>query len=286
MENNTPISTEDLTQAIENDFGKDSAVSYQVIGKTWLKNSIHALTVGNGERKLLFCARPDGNPNTAPMLLGWLKALEQAASINKAVAGCNVRSLLTKCSITVIPCLNPDGRDISLNGVSDTNPYGERLKKLVPSGNFSGWAANARGIDLRQNFNSRWVECKLAERRKQKLFPSPSGFGGEYPESEFETAALCLYIKQERPHVFSTISEGDGEITGFYPTAEKMPETRRGAEVCAAITKITHRVADERDSYGSPEGWFCDLFGRSAFRISAPDTHAVNSICTMFSAVV
>jgi len=282
MENNPVFDTEALKYAVENEFDG----SADIIGKSYLRNDIYALKLGKGERKILFCAEADGSADTAKALLDWLRTLKKAASVNSLVAGCNVRSLLAKCSLLAIPCLNPDGADLVLKGIPQDSPFAERLTRISPSGDFSGWAANARGIDLRRNFNSRWVECKLAERRKQKLFPSSSGFGGEYPESEFESAALCLYIKKERPHVFATISLGEGCIKGFYPPKEKAPEERRGAEVCAAITKISHSIADEEDFYGSPEGWFCSLFGKPAFRISIPQSGSADGICTMFSAVV
>ena len=72
-------------------------------------------------------------------------------------------------------------------------------------------------------------------------------------------------------------------IFGWLPM---MIEEKRGAEVCAAITKLTHKTAEERDFYGSPEGWFSELFSRAAFRISIPENGSVDSIRTMFSAVI
>lgn len=264
----------------------EEGVFREVIGSSWLKKDIYAFRLGRGKRKILFCA--DGGAQSfgvTPLLTSWIGALAHADSLNTSLAGCNVRNLLNKCTVYVIPCLNPDGADIALNGIGEDNPFYSRVKSICGSEGFEGWQANGRGIDIRRNFNSKWVESKLAERRSQRLFPSSRDFGGEYPESEFETAALCLMIKRVKPDIYATVSLGEEGIKGFY-SHSGMTEEKRGAEVCAAITKLTHKTAEERDFYGSPEGWFSELFSRAAFRIAIPANGSAESICTMFSAVI
>ena len=279
------VFTHESPQAPSERVGEEG-VFREIIGTSWLKRDIYAFRLGRGKRRILFCA--DGGAQSfgvTPLLTSWVSALARADSMNTSLAGCNVRNLLNKCTVYVIPCLNPDGADIALNGISEDNPFYSRVKSICGAEGLDGWQANGRGIDIRRNFNSKWVESKLAERRGQRLFPSPRDFGGEYPESEFETAALCLMIKRVKPDVYATVSLGEDGIKGFYSNSG-MGEEKRGAEVCAAITKLPCKLAEERDFYGSPEGWFLSLFSRAAFRIEIPEKGSADSICTMFSAVI
>ena len=95
-----------------------------------------------------------------------------------------------------IPMLNPDGVELCINGIQSVvdKTYREFLLEINNnSEDFSLWKANARGVDLNNNFNVDWDKFK-----KTKL-PSSQGYIGLYPESEKETKTLINFTKKISP---------------------------------------------------------------------------------------
>lgn len=112
----------------------------------------------------------------------------------------NLFENITNFNISFIVMVNPDGVELSKNGLKSC-PNFER-KRLVEINNynsdFSMWKANGRGVDLNNNFDADFK--KFINSRSF----SPGGFAGEFAESEIETKAILNYVKSIKP--FFTIS--------------------------------------------------------------------------------
>ena len=103
-----------------------------------------------------------------------------------------------------VPMADPDGVSISQFGLEGIRS--EELRKGIEecyandvaagktSDTFENylkrWKANARGVNLNQNFNANWETGKGSA-----TAPSYSYYGGPYPESENETKALASLFK-------------------------------------------------------------------------------------------
>lgn len=104
-------------------------------------------------------------------------------------------------NISVIPLLNPDGADLCINGLKNIKEK-DRGKLLAINGggkDFSLFKANARGVDLNNNF-----DADFENKFSNKTQPSAQGYYGEKPFSEPETSALRDWTKKLNP--FLTIS--------------------------------------------------------------------------------
>ena len=150
-------------------------------------------------------------------------------------------------SLTIVPCLNPDGTEIALTS------------KIY-------WQANQNGVDINHNFDADWENVKRRERELGISSPSPSRYGGERPESEPETRALvrlCRNVRFER--VLALHSQGReiywdfGKSTPFccLALAEKM------AEVSGYKVAEPEPIA----TGGGFKDWFIERFHRCGFTV-------------------
>lgn len=186
-----------------------------VLTRSIMGREIPLITLGNGKRAVLYVGAHRGTESlTAGLLLDfaleYLKQYERLATVYEYP----MRYLFEDRRIYIVPMLNPDGVEYALHGVGTENPLRERLLKMNPSGDFSTWQANSRGVDLGHNYDAGFSDCKRAERDAGILGGAPADYSGEYPESEPETAALCRFLRLRREEIKGVLSfhTGEGEI--------------------------------------------------------------------------
>ena len=171
------------------------------IGQSWEGRELYGIRIGKGHRNCLYVGAHHALEYcTTDILLKF--AFEFCKSIeNKTkLKGYNSKLIYEKVSLYIIPMLNPDGVELVLNGISKAHPLYERVTKMNNgSDNFSSWQSNIRGVDLNHNYNAGWLEGKMGERQLNIFFAGNTRYGGEYPESEKETAALCSFVKSVLP---------------------------------------------------------------------------------------
>ena len=168
-----------------------------VLGTTLLGREIPLITLGKGERAVLYVAGVEGTD--APLsrvLLAFIKEYAMALEKRAPQYGYPMEELFSTRCIYILPMLNPDGACYASEGVGAENPLFERVCAMN-GGNtdFSTWCANARGVELSRNFASGFAKAKREEALCGIMSGAPAGFGGEYPESEPESAALCRFLR-------------------------------------------------------------------------------------------
>lgn len=119
----------------------------------------------------------------------------------------DVFNMLSRQGLTVIPCVNPDGVEIAINGSKSCPGYRRLIDRVA--GDTSRWQANARGVDLNHNFNAGWRQLKRLELSRGIKSPAATRYGGRSPFSEPETAALRnLCLKEKYSHAIAFHSQG------------------------------------------------------------------------------
>ena len=156
------------------------------IGKSWLGNGLYVLLSGTGDKKLLVCGELSANDGEIAEIISDL-AFADFRDVNSVF---NLPKIFSAVSVYFLPFPNPDGSCLRLHGENFQNPFSERIKRFVSDGDFSGFTANARGVDIDRNFAS-------GHRVFEKNGPSFSGYCGDYPESEKETAAISYFCRKE-----------------------------------------------------------------------------------------
>lgn len=146
--------------------GLHPSVSRRVIGKSLCGRSIDLLQLGAGDDPVLLCGAFHGMEwLTSLLLLRFTSQMAAALETGSLISDIKLGDFLRRRGVTVIPCVNPDGVEISLHGSAAAGEYRE-LVHNVSCGDTSRWQANARGVDLNHNFNAGWEALHTLEREQ------------------------------------------------------------------------------------------------------------------------
>ncbi len=225
-------------------------ISPRTFARSILSKPIDVYFVGEGKKYITVFASHHALEsictNIAFLLIDTLMENKENGMIN----GINCKILLSKYCFVIVPCVNPDGIEMRLNGIQ-SSPLSDRQMRMS-GGDLSSWQANARGIDLNHNYDFAFAEYKAIEREKG-INAGPSLYSGEYPESEPETHGVANLIRTLSPiAVISLHSQGE-EILA-YP---KNKNVKRCAERLSSMCGYKVSEAVGTASYGG----LCDYTG-------------------------
>lgn len=156
------------------------------IGTTYDKREIWCLRIGNryARKKLVINAAIHGREWKNTQVI-----MRQAEDILRDYRDHKKR--FSSTCIYVIPMDNPDGVSISQYGAKALRNK-KLQKKCKKLGHNEEWKANARGVNLNNNFPAGFIKKKKAKAHYMKYFGKKAG-------SEKETKALMNFINEIRP---------------------------------------------------------------------------------------
>lgn len=230
------------------------------IGKSLMDKDIPCLKTGNGDKNLLLIGAHHGLEYlTSAFLMRFLSNYTVRRITGNKYFDNDVEKINDKITLYIIPMLNPDGVDIAINGLDITNPFHRHLISEVGIHSFNQvWQANARGVDINHNYDADWQMVVES--------PSPSKYGGEYPESEPETKAAVNFIRKNNIDMLLTFHSQGKEIYYDFSgmTALKSEELayKMAKESGYAVIKPTGTA-----TFGGCKDWFIKEFGREGFTI-------------------
>ena len=136
-------------------------------------------------------------------------------------------------NVMLILMLNPDGVELCHGGLSSVpKKYRENLFKMNGlSEDFSLWKANAKGVDLNNNFDANFGT------NIHSYIPAPSGFVGEFPESEEESKILANLTRKINP--FFTISYHSKGEEIYYNFFQDKKNLKRDKMIATHFSKST-----------------------------------------------
>ncbi len=227
------------------------------IGRSVLGRNIYALGAGKLRGSTLFVGGVHA--------LEWLTTLLLFRFCFDLSKREEVLSRLENRGVIIIPCLNPDGVEIVLNGLKGAKERADFVK-MISNGDLSKWQANANGVDLNHNFDAGFNTLKKLEINAGIISPSPTRYGGEYPFSEPETKALASICRLfDVQTAFAFHSQGE-EI--FYQYGKNTPtRSRLMAELLAQSSGYKISTQDGLASHGGFKDWFIEKLSRPAFTI-------------------
>ena len=137
-------------------------------------------------------------------------------------------------NIIIVPMVNPDGVMISYFGEKSVpDSFVETLKKINGNNNYMLFKANARGVDLNNNF-----DAKFNSDPNLKLAPSSQGFAGIKPESESETRAIADLVRIIKPaFTISLHSKGEVIYYNFWLKGKVLKRHKKVAKFFAKVLK-------------------------------------------------
>ena len=246
-------------------------LKYPIIKKTTLGVScggrnINALKIGSASQYSLIAAAFHGSEHiTATVLLMFIEELAKALSEDGYIAGFRATKALSGRGVIFVPCVNPDGCEISVLGAKGCGSLADTIGRLC-NFDFKHWNANLRGVDINHNFDANWDELRQKEREMGILGPSPTRFGGPRPESEPETIALSeLCRKGVIRHVTALHSQGEVIYWGY--GRREPSRSRRMAEIMATSSGYALDIPSPIAQGGGFKDWFIKEFNRPGFTV-------------------
>lgn len=245
---------------------KYNFIKRYTIGKSCMGKSITALKIGNSRSYSLITAATHGSERiTSNVLLMFIEDLCKAITLGKSIEGVNVRKGVLGRGVIFVPCVNPDGCDISLLGKSACGHRALEFSNLC-RGDFKKWNANARGVDINHNFDAGWEILRKKEISLGIVGPGPTRYGGIRPHSEPETNALVDLCRNTNiRHVLSLHSQGE---VIYWTYGNKIPNKARGmAEIMATTSGYALDVPVDIATGGGFKDWFIKEFTRPGFTV-------------------
>lgn len=208
----------------------------KVIGKTYFKRKIFAVerNLNKNFATAIFVASIHARENIATDLL--CKMIEES-----------VFSGIENFNLSFILMANPDGVELATNGLSSfSKKHQKKLLKINKNSNdFKLWKANARGVDLNNNFDARFntnVHANVA---------TSSGYPGRRPESEMETKAIVKYLKKKNPFIVICYhTKGEEIYYNFFQGGAYLERDRIIAEKFAESTGYVIKNPEKSSSGG------------------------------------
>lgn len=236
-------------------------VHYSVIGKSEDGRNLYEVSVGNrhASKSVLIVSTLHAREYMASLLC--MNQIEYyARNYREEIDSRKVSDVLNRVCIRYIPMANPDGVTISQQGISQIHreKLRKKLKKITKGVNTMRWKANARGVDLNDNFPYQFqVKGKAGSQ----------GYSGIRAANSKEAAAIVRRIKALKGsnlkavvnyHAMGSIIYGSSNGAG---SASAANDTQRMYQTAREITGYTS--AGDGGGSGSGGGLreyvMCDL---------------------------
>ncbi|MBQ0084415.1 MAG: M14 family metallocarboxypeptidase [Clostridiales bacterium] len=237
----------------------------KTIGKSVLGRDIISLQIGREKEYVLLAAAFHGSEHiTTNLLLKFTEELCCAFSNGSPLGGYNISRILSGRGVIILPLVNPDGAEISINGPISAGNMKKTVEKLS-RGDYPHWNANLRGVDINHNFDADWGSVKKREQAAGIWGPAPSKYGGERPFSEPETLALAKLCEAHNiRHALAFHSQGE---VIFADSPVKIPRMDKIAQILS--TSSGYCIAEPQGTAvgGGFKDWFIKRFERPAFTV-------------------
>ncbi len=238
-----------------------------ISGRTVLGRGIFSFSLGSLHNSVIIAGGFEGSDGISPLLLYmFIEDVCRSIKEKRDLCGVNIRRALSQLGITIIPSVNPDGREINLYGTEGAKSLGKFVYALG-SGDYSIWQSNARGVDIRKNFGGSFEAFQKRNIENGIKCPSSTDFSGEYPESEAETKALTRLCRVRSFRQCLSVSSG-GEILISAPDNRLIPESELMSKIIAQGCYYPFLQTEDENICGFP-AWFSKEFSKPAFELKA-----------------
>ena len=247
---------------------RSEIVRLSYIGNTINSRPIPLITMGeqSAEKSVLYVATHHATESICTsVLIKFIEEYEKAYERQEKACGISIRVLNKMRKIYIVPMLNPDGVEYRTNGIDELNPLYERVMKMSNGGDFEGWNANARGVDLNHNYDARFWEYKQIE-NEQKITQGPTKYSGESPESEPEVSALASFIRYNSDELQGIITlHTQGEEIYYKSNGKCLKRSEYLIRMLAKMTSYKPSDTQGTASYGGLSDWYIKEFDKPSF---------------------
>lgn len=238
-----------------------------ICGRTVLGRGIFSFSFGSMHNSVIIAGGFEGDDELSPLLL-YMFIEDICKSIKERcdLCGVNIKRALSQLGITIIPSVNPDGREINLYKAESAKSL-RRFVSTISSEDYSKWKSNAKGVDIRRNFGADFDLCKQKASENGIVSPSHRDFCGDYPESELETKALTRLCRVRSFRQCLSVSFGEESLLCANDNAN-FPESDLMSKIIAQGCFYPIFQKENDNICGFPQ-WFSKEFSKPAFELKA-----------------
>ena len=243
----------------------------EVLTTSAFGRQLRTLTMGSGERQVLFTAAHHANEwITALVLLKFAEDLAQAAAANSRIYGIEARTILKAATIHLVPSVDPDGVDLVTGAIRPGTLAYETARSLslnYPQIPFpEGWKANLLGVDLNLQYPALWLRAREIKFSQGFTRPGPRDYVGRAPLSQLESRALAELTEQIDPALVLAYHT-QGKVINWQFQDIFVPGAQALAQEFARLSGYALEEVPEESSYAGYKDWFIQSFRRPGFTV-------------------
>lgn len=245
----------------------------ETFGTSVLGRDLMVASIGEGDVSVGINAAHHANEwITTPLVLRMLESCLYADAYGTTLGGFDVRALLSRARLVLVPLVNPDGVDLVTGCFAANDPAFQRAMGFAgdyPRIPFpSGWKANINGVDLNLGYPAGWEQARSIKFAQGFTRPGPRDYVGTAPLAEPENRAMASLTQREAFSLTVAYHTQGAEIywryNGYAPQgAEEIVST------FAAVSGYAPADPAEFSSYAGYKDWFIDAFDRPGFTVEA-----------------
>jgi len=247
-------------------------ISVGEIGRSVMGRPLWRLSMGSGERRLIYNATHHANEwICTPLLMKFGEELARAFAYGGSIYGYAASEILESAMINLIPALNPDGMDLVTGELQGGEFYrqAQRIAADYPQFSFpSGWKANIRGTDLNLQYPADWEQAKQNKYALGIVSPAPGDYVGPYPLSAPESRAMYDYTLALSPELILAYHTQGEVIYWKYKNIEP-PRAREIGQVLSAASGYALEDTPYASGFAGWKDWFIYAFDRPGYTIEA-----------------
>lgn len=243
----------------------------ETLATTAFGRPIHAVTVGEGPRRVFYSAAHHANEwLTATVLLKFIEDYAEALQNDGTIGGVNARQLYQTATIHLVPMVNPDGVDLVTGAIapgSQEYEQAQELSEFYPNIPFpDGWKANLNGVDLNLQYPAGWLMAREIKFSQGYTRPGPRDFVGRFPLSQIEPQALYDYTQRIDPAIVIAW-HSQGEVIYWQYGGIEVSGARELAERFAQVSGYALEDTPYNSSFAGYKDWFIQAYRRPGFTI-------------------
>lgn len=269
VQTDVPMTSAQLDRALEGLAAAYPFLQTELLARTSFGRPIRAVTIGRGERRVLYSAAHHANEwLTATVLLKFLEDYAQALETDGTIGGMSARALYESVTIAMVPMVNPDGVDLVTGAATQAErEQAQALAAFYPNIPFpDGWKANLNGVDLNLQYPAGWLTAREIKFSQGYTRPGPRDFVGRFPLSQPEVQALADYTQRIDPEIVIAW-HSQGEVIYWQFGGIEVEGARELAERFADLSGYRLEDTPYNSSFAGYKDWFIQTYRRPGFTI-------------------
>lgn len=271
VQTDVPMTSRRCREAVQALSARYPFLRSRVLTQSAFGNPICSLSLGEGERKVIYSAAFHANEwITTPVLLKFVEELAQAYETGGKLYGVPAKTILKASTIYLVPMVNPDGADL-VTGETEpgTIPYAaaRQIADNFPAIPFpNGWKANLLGVDPNLQYPARWLLAREIKFRQGFDRPAPRDYVGRAPLSQRESIAMAELTEEVNPELVLAYHT-QGKVIYWQFQDYQVPGARELAEEFSRISGYALEDVPYESSFAGYKDWFIQNFRRPGFTI-------------------